>query len=80
MEETFEEERETLASRIRKLQTEAEDNTQLQVDNMTLQMKVDELEKRMQAGDGSSTTPKTDRKLNKVYGIFGKFYGNGGDH
>ena len=45
---------------------------------MTLEIRVHELEERLNgAGDhqASSTTPKSDRKLNKVYGIFGKFYG-----
>ena len=67
-----------LNNRIKKLQKELEATTELQVEKMTLEIRVHELEERLNgAGDqGASTaTPKSDRKLNKVYGIFGKFYG-----
>ena len=65
-----------LNNRIKKLQKELESTTELQVEKMTLEIRVHELEERLNgAGDGASATPKSDRKLNKVYGLFGKFYG-----
>ena len=65
-----------LNNRIKKLQKELEATTELQVEKMTLEIKVHELEERLNgAGDNNSATPKSDRKLNKVYGLFGKFYG-----
>ena len=42
---------------------------------MTLEIRVQELEEKMRGQGVDLKTPKTDRKLNKVYGIFGKFYG-----
>ena len=65
---------EHLNNRIKKLQKELEATTELQVEKMTLEIKLQELEQRL-GGAGDAPTPKTDRKLNKVYGIFGKFYG-----
>ena len=73
----MEEETAHLSARVKKLQNEASDSTQLEVDKMTLEMKVTELEQKFQNGGTASLTPKTDRKLNKIYGIFGKFYGKG---
>lgn len=65
-----------LNNRIKKLQKELEATTELQVEKMTLEIRVNELEERLNgAGDQGAATPKSDRKLNKVYGIFGKFYG-----
>ena len=75
MEETHDEEIEHMKGKLKKLQRELEETTQLQVEKMTLEIKLQEMEEKMRSGGMEIATPKTDRKLNKVYGIFGKFYG-----
>ena len=64
-----------MKGKLKKLQRELEETTQLQVEKMTLEIKLQEMEEKMRSGGMEIATPKTDRKLNKVYGIFGKFYG-----
>ena len=75
LEETHDEEIEHMKGKLKKLQRELEETTQLQVEKMTLEIKLQEMEEKMRSGGMEIATPKTDRKLNKVYGIFGKFYG-----
>ena len=64
-----------MKGKLKKLQRELEETTQLQVEKMTLEIKLQEMEEKMRSGGMEIATPKTDRKLNKVYGICGKFYG-----
>jgi len=75
LEETHDEEIDHMKGKLKKLQRELEETTQLQVEKMTLEIKLQEMEEKMRSGGMEIATPKTDRKLNKVYGIFGKFYG-----
>jgi chromosome segregation ATPase len=82
-EETLKDELEQVQRKLTSKRKRADEADELQMQKVTLEMRVEELEVRIRkmendphgAGDSSNLTPKTDRKLSNVQGIYGSFYG-----
>lgn len=60
LEETHDEEIDHMKGKLKKLQKDLEETTQLQVEKMTLEIRLQEMEEKMRSGGMEIATPKTD--------------------